>query len=58
MPGALDALKKYILGTEPAPGSDIELPLPAGHKRDPKLPKESNIRAGFRLMQDTMKGQP
>lgn len=57
MPGALDALKKYILGTDAAPDGDIELPLPAGHKRDPRLPKESNLRAGFRLMQETTKGK-
>ena len=53
MPGALDSLKKYVFGKPDA--EDIELPLEPGKKRDPRLPKESNIKAGFRLMQETMK---
>ncbi len=55
MPGALEALKKYVLGT-PEP-QDIELPLEPGQKRDPRLPPESSVRAGFRLMQETLKGK-
>jgi hypothetical protein len=55
MPGALDALKKYAFGKKEP--EDIELPLPEGHKRDPRLPKESTTRAGFRLMQETLKGK-
>ena len=53
MPGSLEALKKYLTGAKEP--EDIELPLEPGHKRDPRLPKESNISAGFRLMQDTLK---
>ena len=53
MHGPLDALKKYAFGSKEQ--EDIELPLTPGKKRDPRLPKESNVRAGFRLMQETTK---
>lgn len=53
MHGPLDALKKYAFGSKEP--EDIELPLTPGKKRDPRLPKESNVRAGFRLMQETTK---
>ena len=55
MPGPLDALKKYAFGKKDA--EDIELPLTPGKKRDPRLPKESNVKTGFRLMQETLKGK-
>ncbi len=53
MPGALDSLKSYVFGKPK--GKDIDLPIQPGKKRDPRLPKESSVREGFRLMQDTLK---
>ena len=53
MPGALDALKKYVLG-KPEP-EDIELPLEPGMKRDPRLPKPSLMRQGFDILKDVTK---
>lgn len=47
---SLAALKRYLTGAPPP--KDIELPMPKGGKRDPRLPKESAILQGLRVARD------
>jgi hypothetical protein len=56
MPGPLDALKHFVFGTPEA--QDLNLPMPAGGKRDPRLPKESSVSAGLRMLRDAAATPP
>ncbi len=56
MPGPLDALKKFVFGTPDA--QDLNLPLPVGGKRDPRLPNESSVSQGLRMLRDAAAPTP